>query len=166
MTIVKFFWILLLTSSLMANGQSNPFDTLKFDKVIMFDFNEKGREIFIIDKNGRLDKSVTKQIVLDEKTAEELNKRLGSSTSYVEGAGLCFFPHLGFVYYRRHEIVASITVCLMCHRLESSITIPAQIVGVLEDKGETLYATGGISDSMMDYLNNLVKVNKFSHPVN
>src|SRR5579871_3888269 len=146
--------------SLTTQGQTNPFDTLRFDKVVMCDFNEQGEEeIFLVDKNGRLDKSVTKQVDLSKETIIELNKRLGSNSSYVRESRLCFVPHLGFVYYNRGKVVASIVVCLMCHGLRSSINIPAQIMDQIEDNGKTLFLTGGMSDSMAEHMNTLVKSN-------
>ena len=157
--------ILLLTIFTTTYSQNNnPFSKLKFDKVVMYDF-EGGKEsdLYIVDDQGRLAKSISKQVQLDNAETNRLNSKLGSKQSYGGGTASCFDPHLGFVYYLNEKVVVHVTICLDCNRLRSSIDIPAQKQGKVGKGKDAYYISDGLSDSFRQYLNELLKTNSFSH---
>ncbi len=132
----------------------------------MYDFKGgKGEEnIMIIDRYGKLSKSVRKQVILDINTVKILNSKLESKSSYGGGTASCFDPHLGVVYYLKNKPVAHISVCLDCNRLQSSIEINAQKQGKNGKGKDAYYLLDGMSKSFRNYLNGLVLKYKFSHP--
>ena len=155
---------------LLALGQStigqtkNPYLTLKFDKVIMYDFEPSGEKGgSIIEKNGQLTKMINKQVQLDQITFDRLNKKLGDNKSFGGGTASCFVPHLGFVYYSGQKVVGHITICMACNRLYSSIEIAVQQQGKVGTGNDSYYLGDGMSKSFRQFLNNLLKSNKFSH---
>jgi hypothetical protein len=160
--IVLCFFLLM---SISGFCQNNPFTKLQFDSVVLYDFiGDKGEEeSSIIDKNGRLAKSVTKQITLDQSTIAALNKKLESRTSYGAGTSSCFIPHLGIVYYLKNKPVAFISICMDCNRLRSSKNIPAQNQGKTGKGKAAYYLLDGMSNSFRSYLNGILKKYNFSH---
>ena len=159
--------LFLLTLSLCSSGQTtNPFATLKFDKVVMYDFDGgKGSDLAIIDGKGQLAKSVSKQIQLDKSTIIKLDTKLGDKKSYGGGTAACYNPHLGFVYYLNDKVVAHISICLGCNRLHSSINIPAQKQGKVGQGKDAYYMLNGLSKSFRQFLNDLLKKYNFSHQI-
>src|SRR5258708_2887754 len=95
-------FIVLSTLTISAYSKiKNPYLTLRYDKVIMYDFaksdgGESNDTAYPLDRNGHLSKYVTKQVQLDEETIKELNDRLGDKRSYGRVSAFCFDPHLGF----------------------------------------------------------------------
>ena len=158
--------IFLLSFGLTVYGQtSNPFLTLKFDKVIMYDFypsSDKGGSI--IEDNGLLTKNIKKQVQLDSLTWTNLDKKLGDKRSFGGGTADCYNPHLGFVYYFQNKIVGHITICMDCNRLNSSIEIPAQKQKKIKfSDGSIEYLGIGMSKTFQQFLNALLKKHNFSH---
>ena len=156
--------LFLLTLSVLLKGQTNnPFLKLNYDKVIMYDFDgTKELNLSIVDNNGELAKSIKKQVQLDKTTITELNTRLGTKKSFGEQPAACFEPHLGIVYYFGRKIVGHITICLSCHRLSSSINLPAQRQGQ-EGKGQDkIYTRNGLSESFEKFIEQLITKNNFS----
>ena len=144
----------------------NPFLSLKFDEVIMYDFQGgKGSDLSIVEDNGKLAKSVTKQALLDNENISKLNSKLGDPKSYGCTTAACFEPHLGFVYYLKDTIVAFVTICLDCNRLVSSLDINAQKQGQLGQGEDAYYTLDGLSGSFREFLNQLLIKNNFSHQV-
>ncbi len=98
-----YFIFLILTVSVTAQ---NPFTNLKFDKVIMYEFDGgKGGDMSIIDNKGKMAKTISQEVVLNQKTIAELNKRLGNKTSYGGGEASCYEPRLGFVYFLKNKVL-------------------------------------------------------------
>lgn len=161
------FFILLLTFSLSSNGQTNnPFLNLKFDKVVFYDFQdiaEKGS--LIVDNNGKYLQTIIKQVQLDTATIKKLNAKLGDKKSYGNGAAACFDPHCGFVYFLNGKAVGQITICLGCNRLYSSIDIPAEKQGKQGQGKDAYYILDGLSKSFRQFINGLLKKNKFTHQI-
>lgn len=157
----------LLTFYSTANSQSrNPFSTLKFDKVLIYDFEGgKGSDLYIIDEKGALAKSITKQVQLHREEANTLSSLLGNRRSYGGATASCFEPHLGIVYYLNGKVVGHITVCLDCNRLRSSIDIPAQKQGKVGTGKSVYYMADGLSTSFRQYLNKFIQKNGFSHQI-
>lgn len=163
MRIISF--ILLLTLSLSSTGQTkNPFSNLKFDKVVFYDFEdvrEKGS--LIVDNNGKYLQTIIKQVQLDTTTIKKLNIKPGDKKSYGNGTAACFDPHCGFVYFLKGKPVAQVTICLACNRLYSNIDIPAQKQG--KQGKDVYYILDGLSKSFRQFINGLLKKNKFAHQI-
>jgi len=159
-------FLFLLILSLPSKGQNNPFLTLRFDKLMMYDFaGGKGSDLYIVDDKGQLAKSVSKQIQLNKKNTIVLNKKLGERKSYGNASAFCFDPHLGIVYFLKGKIVGHITICLDCNRLYSSIKIIAQQQGEIGKGKEAYYISDGLSLSFRNFLNTLLVRNNFSHQI-
>ena len=160
-------FLIFLAPTLFAYGQTkNPFLSLKFDKVIMYDFKGTGeKELIIVDGNGKFHQAILKQVQLDKKTIEKVNTRLGDRRSYGNGTAACFDPHCGFVYFLNNKIVGQIIICLSCNRLHSTIDIPAQKQGKYGQGNETYYIRDGLSKSFRKFINGLLVKNKFANQI-
>ena len=157
--------LLIVTCFLSFHQTSNPFLNLKFDKLVMYDF-EGGKDLgLIIDDNGRLAKTVKKQAILDKVNIEKLSRRLGEKTSYGGTTAFCFDPHAGMVYYLKGKVVAHVSICLDCNRLKSSIVIPAQKQGKVGEEDEVYYIADGLSKSFRKFINSLLVKHQFSHQI-
>lgn len=160
--------LLLLAMPLFSLSQSskNPFLELKFDKVVMYDFEGgKGSDMSIINEKGQLATSVKKQRQIDSSTIKKLNTKLGDKKSFGGTTAFCFDPHVGFVYYLKGKVVAHISICLDCNRLKSNIDIPVQKQGKVGDGDEAYYLADGLSKSFRQFINTLLKKNQFSHQI-
>jgi len=156
---------LLFVFAYSASGQtSNPFLSLKFDKVVIYDF-EGGKDlgIYIVDEHGQFAKTIHKQIQLDKSTIKTLNSKLGDKKSYGGSTASCFDPHLGIVYFLSDKAVANISICLDCNRLRSTIDIKAQEQGKVGTGDNAYYLGDGLSQSFRLYLNDILKKYNFSH---
>jgi len=158
-------YILSLIIAISSKGQvQNPFQTLKFDKVIMYDFKGgKGSDLYIVDDKGQLAKSISKNVELDKENVSRLISKLGDSKSYGAPTSACFDPHLGIVYYAQGKIVGHITICLDCNRLYSSVEIAAQKQGKIGQGKNAYYIADGLSNSFRQFLNRLLVKYNFSH---
>jgi hypothetical protein len=138
----------------------NPYATLKFNKVVMYDFEPSGSKGgSIVEEDGRLTKNINKQTPLDKATISLLNEKLVTKASFHWGTAACFDPHLGFVYYSGNRILGYITICLDCNRLSANLKLPAQI---RLKEGEDAH---GMSKSLRQFLNGLLKKYNFSHQI-
>jgi hypothetical protein len=167
-TMKLFIATLLFGLTYSSYGQTkNPFLSLKFDKVAIYDFEGgKGeQDFYIVDEKGQLAKSIRKQVQLDKSTINTLNTKLGDKKSYGGGTAACFDPHLGIVYFLKDKIVAHISVCLDCNRLRSSIDIQAQKQGKVGTGNNAYYLSDGLSKSFRHYLNDILKKYSFSHQI-
>ncbi len=142
------------------------FQSLKIDKLIMYDFEPKDKGGSIIEDKGELTKNIKKQVQLDKLISSKLNIKLGSKKSFGGGTAACFEPHLGFVYYLNNKVVAHITICMECNRLHSSIPIPQQKATKI-GKGNSSYflQNNGMSVNFRKFLNELLVANNFSNQV-
>ena len=124
--LIILFPCLILISGVQKNkvqSLKNPFDNLRYDKVVAYDYNGyAGREIV---KDGKLIEYIYKQKELTGKQVKNFNWITGDTTSYGGKTAACFEPHLGVVYYQKEKIVGYISICLACNYLKSSIEIPA-----------------------------------------
>ena len=130
----------------------------------MYDFEpseDKGGSI--VQVNGQLSKTINKQVQLGNLNIEKLNCKLGDKKSFGGGTAACFDPHLGFVYFLNNKIVGHITICMDCNRLHSSIDIAVQKQGRVGNGKDAYYIADGMSKSFRQFLNSLLKTNKFSH---
>jgi len=144
----------------------NPYKTLKFDKVIMYDFSGgKDWNEYIVNDKGQLASSIKKQVQLDYITIQNLTDMLGKKSSFGAGEAACFVPHLGFVFYLKGEIMAYITVCLDCNGLVSSKPLDAQKQGKIGEGKDAYYMADGPSKLLRTFLNDLLKKYNFSHQI-
>lgn len=160
--------LLLVTFTLSLNGQTkNPFLQLKFDKVILYDYQPVGEDPSLVDKNGQLITSakIKKQVQLDTITIRQLNKRLGDRKSYGQVTALCFDPHLGIVYYLNGKIVRHVLVCMDCNAVRADKEIPAQQQNKQGQGDKAYYLGGGMSKSFRQFVNGLLKKYNFSHQI-
>lgn len=164
---MKYCFILIIyIFSTLGFGQKNPFTKLEFDKVVMYDFcGMREGEFSIIDKNGKLAKSVIKQVVLEKNTVSIVNRKLEEKNSFGQLPPSCFDPHLGIVYYLKEKPVAYISICMDCNRLESSRELDSQKQGEELVGNKVYYNLDGMSDSFRKYLNGLLKKYNFSHQI-
>jgi hypothetical protein len=161
---------LLLSITLLffayANGQlENPFQLLKYDGAVMYDYEQAGENPSLIDGDGRIIKSVhvKKQIQLEKATIDELAVKLCSKSSFGNSHADCFEPHLGIVYYWHDKAVADILICMDCNRLSSSIHLPDQRQGQNGSGQNLYYLADGMSKSFRKFLNTLLIKYDFSH---
>lgn len=164
---IIFLFILFVIHLNSKAQQKNPYAALKFDKVIMYDF-EGGKEgdIYIIDDKGQLAKSISKQVVINKAIIDNLNSKLGNKKSFGGGTAACFDPHVGFVYYLKNKIVAHLSICLDCNRLYSSTgNLPAQQQGKVGKGKDAYYLGEGMSKFFRRFINNLLIKYKFSHQI-
>jgi hypothetical protein len=159
--------LIFLAATLFTYGQTkNPFSSLKFDKVIMYDFQESGEKgDAIVDNNGKFLQTIFKQVQLDKETIKKVNARLGDKKSYGNGTAACFDPHCGFVYFLNNKIVGQVTICLSCNRLHSTIDIPAQKQGKQGKGKDAYYILDGLSKPFRKFINGLLIKNKFSNQI-
>ena len=164
----RIFILLLLTSTLVLS-QPNPYTTLTYDSLIIYDFEyldysvkPRKRILSIIDENGNLPNTVKKSVRLPTKEALQFSKRIGLKSSYGQITAACFDPHLGAVYYENGKVKEHITICLACNYPRSSLKIQARNQGREMNGGEIYYTLTGFSKSFRKYLNNLKKKYHFS----
>lgn len=159
--------LFLLTLSFCSNGQTkNPFLSLKFDKVIIYDYEPNGENPSLVDKGQILKEvKIKKQIQLDKATIERLSAKLCDKKSYGNNHADCFEPHLGIVYYLQNKIVGHVIICLDCNLLSSSIDIPALKQGEQRHGKDVYYNLDGLSKSFRQFLNDLLKKHNFSHQI-
>lgn len=166
MRIVSLFF--LLTLALPLNGQTkNPFILLKYDKVILYDYQPAGEDPSLVDNKGQLVSSVIikKMVQPDTTVIKQLNKLLGDKKSYGQVTAMCFDPHLGIVYYLNGQIVRQVLVCMDCNVVRSDIEIPAQLQNKQGQGDKTYYLGGGMSKSFRHFLNGLLQKYSFSHQI-
>lgn len=164
---IIYLLVLILVHPNSKAQQKNPYATLKFDKVVMYDFEGgKGGDMYIVDEKGQLSKSIRKQMELDKTTISKLNGKLGDKKSFGGGTVACFDPHVGFVYYLKNKMVAQLSICLDCNRLSSSTGyLPAQQQGKVGKGEDAYYLSEGMSKTFRRFINNLLIKYKFSHQI-
>jgi hypothetical protein len=153
---MKIFTLVLLASLLPTHKtiKNLPLQ-LSFDKVMMYYFNGGMRsDLSVVDASGHIARSMTKQFVLDKESALSLTKKLGEKESFNDEMAACFEPGLGFVYYLKGKIVLSITVCLGCNIVVSSIPLDPKKPDKFWAGG---YFVGSPSKPFLAFLNRLLK---------
>ena len=161
-------WFFLLPLVLTKAHAQNPFLTLKYDSLVWYDYKGYKGNFDVIDKSGKLNKSVVKSAVLDAVSAKEFSRRLGLRSSYGQAKAFCFDPHLGIVYYKAGKAIATVLICMDCNILEPSLHLKAQEQGY--DVGGPgnptgLYTGGGMSPAFRKYINSLLIKYRFSHQI-
>lgn len=83
----------------------NPFATIMYDSVVMYDY-EQGREEGEIVYDGKLDGRIKKRVPLDKATINTINTLVGKASSYNNVVAGCFDPHaLVKKYHFSHSII-------------------------------------------------------------
>lgn len=155
---------LFLTITCLTAHAQNPFLALKYDSVVMYDYEPVYKISFIEDTSaqsgieivnrGFLNKNIKKSVLLDVATTASLNTKIGDPASYGGQSTWCFDPHLGFVYYERGKIVEYISVCLSCNQLRISSGI--SFIGS---------TPSGLGKNIRAYFNELIIKHNFSHQI-
>jgi len=156
---MKSFLIFLIffTSINATCQQTKSFATLKYDKVILYNFNPNQNITSIIQDDGKLTESITKQIVLEQSLVDALNKKLGQRGSFGGGTRSCFLPHAGIVYYLKDTAVAYLNICMDCNRIFSNIPITGKKTGQVFRGSSSYYlADDGMSNSFRTFLKLLI----------
>ena len=124
-----------------------PFDTLKFDKVIAYDFDgsEEPYPSVINHRNEKFAPVILRQVELKENQIEFLLDFVTDNKTYGEVTAACFVPHLGFVFYEGEKRKFVIDVCLDCNYLISSTEIPATQHKKMEFENGSSYGLRGFS---------------------
>ena len=118
-------FLLALFYSIQGYSQVNPFDSLKFDKVVAYEFQGNGgRDIKYTLKYQSLG-LLNKEKLLSSNEIDSFEKIICSPKSYGNESAMCFIPHFAVIYYLEKEPVAYVDVCFKCDHLKSSINIPA-----------------------------------------
>ncbi len=137
---------------------SKPFDTLKFDKIIAYDFEgSEEPNPSVIGKNNKFTNVILKQKYLNEKQAQFLLKCLTSNSTYGGSFAACFNPHLGFVFFDNNKVVCTVDVCLGCNYLISTSDIPAMNNKMINKGTEDAYPAFGFSKSGKKKIRKLCK---------
>lgn len=132
------------TTVTKSNTTALPFQNLKYNKVIAYDY-EGNEEPFgsIISRDGHFVPVVLKQKSLNQKQVEQLIKILTDKKTYGEGTAACFNPHMAVVFYDGRKIVFKADICLGCNYLIPSKEIPAMHhQKITFDDGGFYYAVG------------------------
>jgi len=161
------FWLLffLLSNGLtLLSQQTNLFLSLRYDKVLIYEFEPEFPDNSILNKNGKLTAKILKTATLKDSDINILNHKLGQRKSFGGGTRDCFIPHLGIVYYYKKSPVAFLNVCMDCNRMYASIPIIGKKYGQFYRGPNTYYLKDdGMSNVFRKFLKNLLITNNFSH---
>ena len=123
----------------------NPFDSIRFNKVIAYDFDGKEeRNISVVDKYG-FSKVIKKQKNLNKEQVTFLINFLTDTLTYGQSTAACFEPGLGIVFFNNESVVYTIDICLDCNFLHSTTIIPATQYTQMDSEDGTSYALDGFS---------------------
>lgn len=137
---------------------SKPFDTLKFDKIIAYDFEgSEEPNPSVLNKNNNFTNVILKQQFLNKEQSQFLIESLSNNSTYGGTFAACFNPHLGFVFYNNDKIVFKVDVCLSCNYLISSSDIPAMTSKMIDKGTENEYPAFGFSNSGKKKIKKLCK---------
>ena len=136
---------------------SNPYQKLKPDSVIMYDFEGNT----ILSAEGEISEYKSK-FRLNKSIAKKFSRTIGKSSSYGQLTGDCWDPHLGIVYFANGKPSAFINVCFYCNILQPSLKIEA----IKDEDYGTRKFESGMSKSFRMYLKNILANKNFTHLVN
>jgi hypothetical protein len=143
------------------------FDTLKYNKVIAFDFDgSEESHSEILKKLKFYDSQITQFKPLSQIQIEKIINLLSLSSSYGDVTAACFNPHFGMVFYNNNKPVFQINICLECNYLESTNTIPASTSHKrMLDKNIEI-TDNGFSKNCRKNIDLLLQQLNFSHRLN
>lgn len=161
------FTILLTMVSLSICAQENPFDKLKYDKVIAYEFNGNGMRTIdqvLFGDRERLENQTT----LDSSKIKKFEKIISKKNAYGQSTAACFDPHFAVIYYLGDSIVAQVDVCLMCNYLISSKKIASEYQYMMDVGTEFERPLKGFSKSTRKELDEFIaslNFNKYREPL-
>lgn len=131
----------------VKNQYKTPFDTLKFDKVIAYDFDgsEEPYPSVVSPRDSSFVPVILHQKELDIKQVDNLTKLLTDNTTYGGITAACFQPHMGIIFYHNNKINYIVNICLDCNYLIASTQIPAQEFTKAKYEDGTPYSLVGFS---------------------
>ena len=139
-----------------------PFNNLKYDKVIAYNYDGGEESPIDIVQQGRLAPTIKQQRSLSQLQVNKVTALLGAPETYGEAPTFCFIPHFGLVFFKGTTVKASISICLSCNRLSSSINIPATQAHQIKIDEENTYPAEGFSKPGREKLTTLVNELGFS----
>lgn len=148
--------LVLITLSLKAQ---NPYVTLAYDSLVIYDFGNLAETESNVKKKMltySLDAEPAKKVKLSSAEAIEFSNRIGLKSSYGQSAAACFMPHFTALYYKRGLGVAYVEICVDCNQLDASLKLKAQEYD--PQKGDY-----GMSKAFRKYLKGLLLKYHFSH---
>lgn len=128
----------------VVKTSAEPFNNLKYNKVIAYDY-EGMEEAYnsIITNSGNYIPVVIRQQALNQKQIENVISFLTDKKTYGETTAACFNPHLAFVFYNDDAIAFKTDICLDCNYQNPSLTIPAMEHKKIElEDSDFYYAIG------------------------
>ncbi|MGX1928027.1 hypothetical protein [Flagellimonas sp. 2504JD4-2] len=152
---------LIVIIPFLAQAQSNPFDELKYDKVIAYEFQGNG-ELLIERCLKEESKKISNEKTLTHKQIRQLENILTAKTGYGNSTMSCFDPHFAVVYYLNKKIVGSINICLDCNYLISSEKIPATELKMIKISDEYSYPAKGFSKNTRKEIHNYIEALGFT----
>ncbi|MFD2566543.1 hypothetical protein [Pseudotenacibaculum haliotis] len=160
------FSIILFSGKL--HSQFNPFKDLKYDKVVAFEYQGEGG--LQIQKALKKESSkITKRAMLSKEQTKALENIIISPKSYGNTTASCFDPHFAIVYYKNDKVLASVSICLDCNYLISSVEIPATKHKMIKVSDDYSYPAKGFSKEARKQLHSYIKAlgfTKFLKPLN
>jgi hypothetical protein len=158
---------LLLAVKINSIAQApNPFLSLRYDKVLICDFENDGEHDYpLVDEKGKLTNVVKKSIILDKRTISDLVSKLGDRKSYGQPHAMCNEPHFGIIFFNQKKETVEVQICLGCNVLTSTLAIPAQHQGKAGTGRNTYYTLDGMSRQFRHSINELIKKYSLSHPI-
>ena len=143
---------------IIANGQSNPFEKLRYDKVVAYEYQGEG-ELLIEQCLKEEKEKINKMLILKKNQIEKLERILTSKNAYGNTTASCFDPHFAVVYFLKDKIVGSIDICLDCNYLIASEKIPATEFKMIKVSNDYSYPAKGFSKNtrmeIYQYIKNL-----------
>lgn len=114
-----FFLLPGLLSACTREINADQFPGSDFERVIAYRMNGEDGEV--IEDGTISDKVVSEGVLLNHSQARKLLMIFQDPSTYGEAIGLCFDPHIGYVFYdEREEVVAYTTICLHCNWMKTS----------------------------------------------
>jgi hypothetical protein len=162
---MKLVIALFLLMCITAKAQ-NPYATLAYDSLVIYDYGFEGQGESNIKQTGKYYSFITKPVKSVRLTKTEANNfttKIGEDSTYTQNSADCFDPHFAAFYYKKGKAIANVEVCVGCNRLYSSIEIPAKIARPEELAGYTIYPYSGLSKAFRIYLKDLLNAHGFSH---
>lgn len=154
----------LLLLLVLAQPAVNPYRTLKYDKVVICDFENNGdSDSPLLDASGAYTKYVNKTAILSPVQIDTMVARLGNRASYGRPRAMCFEPHFGVLFFQKNKLVAEVEICLDCNGLSTTLPIPAMQQGRRGTGTHMYYALDGLSQSFRKYIGALATLYGFPH---
>jgi hypothetical protein len=134
-------------ATVISKLEAKPFDSIRFDKVIAYDYDgsDQGGP-GIVDSAGKFDSRIKAQRALDAGQINSITSCLGSKQTYGAGTAPCFRPGMAIVFFQNIQPVMKVEICLDCNFLESSVRIPAKYGKKTKVEGSEIELTGFSKD--------------------